>query len=150
MKKMFFATAALWLGVMSCTFAQVEKGNWLFGGSSNLEFNSEKEKVKMDNVTNELGTYRDFDFRPQVGYFVIDKLPVGLAMDISLDKMKYSDSDSEYIWNDYVFGPFVRYYLTDLDGFMPFAEASVGFGVGKQKEIYESSENEVKYSVFWL
>lgn len=148
MKKMFFATAAIWLGAMSFTFAQVEKGNWLLGGSSNLEFNSDKEKVKTDNDTHETGTCRDFDFRPEVGYFVIDKLPVGIAMDISLDKMKYSDSDSEYTWNDYVFGPFVRYYIANLDGFMPFAEASLGFGGGKQKSNYGSSENEEKYSVF--
>ena len=148
MKKMLITTVALWLGVISFTFAQVEKGNWLFGGSSNLEFNSDKEKIKTDNDTHETGTYRDFDFRPQVGYFVIDKLPVGIFMDVSLDKSKSTDYDYETSYNDFVFGPFVRYYIVDLDGFMPFAEASVGLGGGKQKSTYGSSENEEKYSVF--
>ncbi|HAH58744.1 MAG TPA: hypothetical protein DCL86_11400 [Bacteroidales bacterium] len=118
MKKKLLVTAVIWLGVASFAFAQVEKGNWFLGGSSNLEFNSDKEKVKIDNTTNDRATYLDFDFRPQIGYFVIDKLPVGIAMDISLDKTKDEINDWEHTWNDFIIGPFVRYYITDLDGFI--------------------------------
>ena len=142
MRKKILVTVAIWLGVASFTFAQVEKGNWFLGGSSNLEFNSDKEKIKIDNTTNDWATYRDFDFRPQVGYFVIDKLPVGIAMDISLDKTKYEINDSESTWNDFIIGPFVRYYIADLDGFMPFAEASLGLGAGKETSTYGGSSDE--------
>lgn len=150
MKKKLLVTAVIWLGVASFAFAQVEKGNWFLGGSSNLEFNSDKEKVKIDNTTNDRATYLDFDFRPQIGYFVIDKLPVGIAMDISLDKTKDEINDWEHTWNDFIIGPFVRYYITDLDGFMPFAEVSLGIGAGKETSNYGggSDEDVREYNAF--
>ncbi|PKP01703.1 MAG: hypothetical protein CVU14_04665 [Bacteroidetes bacterium HGW-Bacteroidetes-9] len=148
MKKKFFATAMLFLCISAFAFAQVEKGNWIFGGSSNLEFDATKEKVKSGSTTSDGSKYSDFDFRPQVGYFVIDKLPVGLFMDLSLDKMKDENYDSEYKWTSFLIGPFVRYYITDLDGFMPYAEAGLGIGSGNNKTTYSGNESDEKYNMF--
>lgn len=129
-------------------FAQVEKGNWLFGGSSTLEFNTSNEKIKTGGTTTDGYKYTDFDIRPQVGYFVIDKLAVGLLLDIDIDKEKYTDPDSEYNWTSFLVGPFVRYYILDLEGLMPFAEASMAFGSGNSKTNYMGSESEEKYGMF--
>ncbi|GAB1403708.1 MAG: outer membrane beta-barrel protein [Lentimicrobiaceae bacterium] len=146
MKTQLRITAMLILGFVSISsYAQVEKGNWFIGGTANIEFNSDKEKVKSGGNTRDYATYSDFDFRPYVGYFIIDRLPIGLIMDISLDKIKYEDG-GEYTDNEYILGPFVRYYVADFDGFMPFAELSFGFGGGKTTSEYMGNENENKYS----
>lgn len=148
MKKKLLFSAMFILCLNAFTFAQVEKGNWFFGGSSNIEFNSTKEKVTSGGTTIDNSKYSDFDFRPQVGYFVIDKLPVGLFMDLSIDKMKMTDSENEYKWTSFIVGPFVRYYITNLDGFMPYGEAAIGFGSGNNKSTYMGNESDEKYKLF--
>jgi opacity protein-like surface antigen len=45
-------------------------------------------------------------------------------------------------------GPFVRYYITDLEGLMPFGEAAMGIGSGNSKYTYMGSESEDKYGIF--
>jgi outer membrane protein len=148
MKKRIIFTVVLFLFTGIFAFAQVEKGNWLFGGSSTLEFNTSKEKIKTGGTTNDGSTYTDFDIRPQIGYFVIDKLPIGLMLDIDIDKEKYTDPDSEYKWTSFMVGPFVRYYFIDLEGLMPYAEASMGIGSGNTKTNYMGSESDDKYGTF--
>lgn len=147
MKKRLISSAMFVLCLSTFTFAQVEKGNLFFGGSSNIEFNATKEKITNGGTTTESSKYSDFDFRPQVGYFVINKLPVGLFMDLDIDKMKMIDSDNEYKWTSFMIGPFVRYYITDLDGFMPYGEAAIGFGAGNNKSTYMGTESDEKYKM---
>jgi len=148
MKKKIIFTVMLFLFTGIFAFAQVEKGNWLFGGSSTLEFNTSKEKVKSGGVTIDGSKYTDFDIRPQVGYLVIDKLAVGLLLDIDIDKETYTDPESEYNWTSFMVGPFVRYYIIDLEGLMPYAEASMGIGSGNTKTTYMGSESDQKYGMF--
>jgi opacity protein-like surface antigen len=69
-------------------------------------------------------------------------------MDLSLDKMKDENYDSEYKWTSFLIGPFVRYYITDLDGFMPYAEAGLGIGSGNNKTTYSGNESDEKYNMF--
>ncbi len=145
MKKKLFTTMMLTLCISAFTFAQVEKGNWFLGGSSNLKFASYKEKITSGGTTVENSKNSNFDFRPQVGYFVIDKLPVGILMDLSMNNQKMTNTDGEYKWTSFIVGPFVRYYIANLSGFMPFAEASIGFGSGNYKETYMSTSNDHKY-----
>lgn len=148
MNKKLFTTAALILCGISFLYAQVDQGNWLFAGSSNIEFNSTKEKYKYGSTTSDYQKCSDFDFRPVAAYFVIDKLPVGIFMDLSLDKTKMLEYDNEYSYTDIVAGPFARYYVTDLDGFMPYAEAAIGLGGGKYKSTYAGNESTSTYSLF--
>ena len=148
MNRRFITATLLMLLFSAVVSAQVEKASWLFGGSSNLEFDASTEKMKSGSTTNEVSKYTDFDFRPQVGYFVIDKLPVGIFMDISLDKQKMSQSEDEYTWTSFVLGPFARYYITNLDGFMPFAQVSAGIGAGKNSYTYSGNTSDSKYTTF--
>ncbi|MHC1773893.1 MAG: outer membrane protein [Lentimicrobium sp.] len=148
MKKKLLITAILTLCISAFTFAQVEKGNWFFGGSGSLDFNSSNEKVKTGGTTTDGSKYTDFDFRPQVAYFVIDKLPVGLSLDLDIDKEKFTDPDGEYKWTSFMVGPFVRYYITDFDGIMPYAEAAAGFGSGNNKYTYGGDTSDDKYGMF--
>lgn len=129
------------------SFAQIEKGNFFFGGSSNLSFFAGAEKVKTGSTTNDGYKYSSFNFLPAVGYFVINKLPVGIFVDLSLSKQKskYPDVVSSYSYA--MIGSFARYYVTEINGFIPFGEIKLGIGSGKSIYDYNGSENEEKYSM---
>ncbi len=148
MRKKLLSTAILTLCISAFTFAQIEKGNWFFGGSGSLDFNTSNEKIKTGSTTSDGYKYTDFDFRPQVAYFVIDRLPVGLSLDLDIDKEKFTDPDGEYNWTSFMVGPFARYYVADFDGIMPYAEVAAGLGSGNNKYTYDGSSSDSKYSMF--
>ncbi len=148
MKKRLLTTALFILCSGAFTFAQVEKGNWLFAGSSNFGIESGKEKIESGSTTVDGYKFSYIDFAPKIGYFIIDKLPVGLALDMYINKEKSTDPDTENKWTGFMVGPFVRYYITDLDGFMPYAEAGMAIGSGKSIYTYAGDENENKFKMF--
>ncbi|HEY6503791.1 MAG TPA: hypothetical protein VIZ28_07455 [Chitinophagaceae bacterium] len=78
-------------------FAQVEKGNLLIGGKIGFssESNSEDDDYKLSR----------FVFKPNVGYFFMNKLAAGIRG--SIESGKYYDDS----YSDVLIGPFVRYYL---------------------------------------
>ena len=107
-------TALLVLAIMLCLGSNnlqaqtVNQGAWMAGGS--LGFSTWKYKDAD-------ASYSWLKFGPNVGYYVIDDLGVGLNMDF----VRYS-YDGELLDADSYLSPFVRYYITD--GF--FGEVSLG------------------------
>lgn len=148
MKKKIIATVILVLCTGIYAFAQVEKGNWFFGGAGSLEFMSSNEKYKTGGTTTDGSKYTDFNFRPQVAWFVIDKLAVGLSLDLEIDKEKFTDPDGENKWTSFMVGPFVRYYIADFEGIMPYAEVAAGIGSGNNKTTYDGTSEDNKYGMF--
>jgi outer membrane protein len=108
--------------------AQVEQGKILIGGSSNLRFSSNtmsSEVVGVEDSDSQLKT-SEFSFEPQVGYFVIDGLAVGIDLSYISSKSKWGDMD----WSDpstaLGIGLFGKYYVGDTN-IKPFAQANIGF-----------------------
>lgn len=145
MKKKFIVLLILLFG-SSVLFAQVEKGNCFMAGYSNFGLDIGKNKSKYDGSTDENFKYSDFTFKPEAGYFVIDKLVAGLFLDFDRYVVKYDDGDKEFD-TKFIIGPFFRYYIMDYKGFWPYAEARVGLGSEKYTNNYESAYEE-KYSYF--
>jgi len=85
----------------------VNQGAWMAGGS--LGFSTYKYK-------GEDKSYTWFKFAPDVGYYVIDDLGVGLELDYVSISYNGNSNSSFY------FNPFVRYYVTDPF----FAQVSLG------------------------
>lgn len=143
------ATLILFMLLTTIVFAQVEKGNLFFQGSSNIGFNSEKLTTTSGNSSVESYKETSFNFSPKVGYFIIDNLPVGLAIDLRTYNTKYPDV-SDYIDKSMsvAFGPFVRYYILKLENLYPFVEIGAGFGSSKYTETYNSSSTITKYGIF--
>ncbi|AXY74945.1 hypothetical protein D3H65_13520 [Paraflavitalea soli] len=111
MKKVLFA--ALMTIAVQGVFAQVNKGQWLVGGSAGFESHKRGE-VKATQFT----------FSPNAGYFFIDKLAGGLRVDLTSLKYKGEDASSEFL-----ISPFVRYYFLEAaQKVNVFADASYGFG----------------------
>ena len=80
MKKFLLIVA---VAFASATYAQTEKGNWMVG--SDLSFSYETSKVttstKVNNVTTDVDvTTNTFKFVPNLNYFVINNLAVGLGL----------------------------------------------------------------------
>lgn len=111
------------------TFAQTEQGKWFLQGSSNLSFYMGKEKYKQGGDSHVADNYFTFNFTPMAGYTVIDNLPVGLFVDFTSTKYTNPDDKDDFDRSTgFAVGPFVRYYILDLNGFKPLVEAAVGIG----------------------
>ena len=133
MKKISFLLLVMLIGSIMSSFAQVEKGKWFVAATGNCNFDIGKSKVKYGGTTNENSKYFNFNFNPMVGYFVVNKLPVGLYFDVQSSTSKDPDNSDKYSETQFIVGPFARYYITDLKKLFPYVEARVGLGSSKSK-----------------
>lgn len=129
-------------------FGQLEKGNIFIQGSSSIGFNTQKDTYTHAGTSTEASKSTNFNFSPKAGYFIIDNLPVGLAINFDTYKSKATNSDNEYSSLDFTIGPFARFYFAPQDKLKPMAEAYVGFGSSKSKSKSSSYTSETKYGVF--
>ncbi|MCD4694946.1 MAG: porin family protein [Bacteroidales bacterium] len=147
--------------------AQVDKGKFLFGASSNMNalFGSSKVETTQSGTTTKTDGPKtvNFNITPTFGYFIIDGLAAGLFFDIDMDNCKYEQElqtgdNVDLIDNisTMMVGPFIRYYI-NLGKIKPFVEGSIGFGSMKNKyeyldwtsgTSYTIKEEEDKYSIF--
>jgi len=152
MKKLLSFSILLLL-ISSIAFAQVEKGKWFVAGYSSLGLDIGSEKYEYPNSgwkSTSVSEYKytEFDFNPYVGYFVIDKLPVGLFIDYEYMKEVDKEDDDTWKTSDFTIGPFVRYYIADVKGFFPYVEGRVGFGSYKETDEYSGNKDEWKSKIF--
>ncbi len=101
---LFIATLLFSLSVN----AQITIGNWMVGGSGNLStYKSESNSIRTGNTSVLSG--KSISLFPTIGYFVIDKLAMGLSP--SYNYFENEDSSG----NNYNIGAFTRYYLLKPD-----------------------------------
>lgn len=145
--KLIFTLCAFFcfLGVLS---AQTEQGKLLLGGKSNFSFTSMNNKWKTDNDDGDLGSQTEFEFAPQVGYFVADGFAVGLELPISFVTEKDEDDD-KYKTNSIAIVPFARYYFGQTN-VKPYLHGGIGFGSAKFEDVESSYENKMKLFVYEL
>ena len=146
MKKISFLLLVMLIGSIMSSFAQVEKGKWFVAATGNCNFDIGKSKVKYGGTTNENSKYFNFNFNPMVGYFVVNKLPVGLYFDVQSSTSKDPDNSDKYSETQFIVGPFARYYITDLKKLFPYVEARVGLGSSKSKYNDNDPEKESYFS----
>lgn len=111
MKQYFILLAAVTFTINS--FGQLDKTNWLIGG--NGTFNSFNHNYQ-STVVNSESNVTEIKTTPNIGYFVVDKLAVGLKSSFSWRKEKEISAGagkSNIIRFDY--GPFIRYYFLDKE-----------------------------------
>lgn len=121
MKKVFFA--ALLVVSAQAVFAQINKGQWLVGGSAGFE------SGKYGDVDE--SKYTSFELSPAAGYFFINNLAGGLRLNVSTTKYKEDDD----AMSSFSLAPFVRYYFLPAgEKVNILADASYGFGSMKDGE----------------
>lgn len=120
--------------------AQTEKGSWVVGGSTSIGFNNVSTKVKSDNTTFDGPKVNTFTITPSAGYFVIDKLSVGLDLAYTNATTKYDGAKTTS--NTFAILPTATYYFTDNTVIKPYLGAGIGYASNTEKEEYRGKSNE--------
>ena len=93
--------------------SQLTKGTWVVGGTGKFYANNNSINSSTYNVD---AKYTEISISPSVGYFIIDKLVLGLRPTFSSLKGKVTSSGglSTNVQRYWV-GPFGRYYLLEKE-----------------------------------
>ena len=117
------------------TFAQLDKKTWLVGG--NASFDSRKREYTNyygdpSNPTIYVELYKQtvYEINPKAGYFVLDKLALGLSSSFLHSRGNRVGSSSPVSHGTtFSIGPFARYYFLDKNkSFNVFTEATYQLG----------------------
>lgn len=110
---------------------QITKGNWLVGGNASFsQQNPSSTAIAMFKQT-------DFQITPFAGYFLMDKVAVGLNPSLEYEKVS---SYTSLIIN---VGPFVRYYFLEADKmFNLFGQGSYSYGSNTLKTPGQQGQGE--------
>ncbi len=107
------------------SYAQLDKKNWLVGGSGSFDSYKEEYNVPPPNIGWEVNR-KEINISATVGYFIIDKLAIGAKPAFFYSSGGYQQPTKLLI------GPFVRYYLLNKEKpFNVFAETSYQTGLNK-------------------
>lgn len=110
---MKYTITSLFLLFSLSVSAQLEKGTWLVGGSGSFRSTSDSYTSPGYSQTSDR---TDIAISPSAGYFVIDKLAVGLKSNFSKFKSQVNGSGGLTTnTNRFSFGPFARYYFLEKD-----------------------------------
>ena len=133
----------MFMAITAGAFAQFNQGTKMVGGT--VSFSSTTAKEKFDNTTRKIETNTDFSLAPQFGYFVIDRLALGAALDFSLSNEKSKTDERNITYTTVQIAPFVRYYLPAG----VFFEGQFGVGTTKASgENWNGATVEGKENVF--
>lgn len=127
---------------------QLEKGNWLIGGSGNYS----NYKSKGNNAIN--SKIRILEISPDIGYFIDDQIATGIKLNLNFSKAKYPQIDgstTSSTQNKIGFGPFVRYYfLAKEKAINVFFDAGTYFNFYTSKNFGNSrtTSKDFQYSIF--
>ena len=96
--------------ICSSTFAQLEKGNWLVGGSGSFS------SIKARDVQDEYTTTQ-LNLATSLGYFPLNKFATGVMLDYRYTDIDTYDNPSFGGGSNagYNFGPFLRYYFLPVE-----------------------------------
>ena len=126
MKKFLLIVA---VAFASATYAQTEKGNWMVGSDLALSFESQKTTVRNDGTKVGDETVSTFKIVPNLNYFVIDNLAVGLGLGYESKKTKDVDGAD----NTFTIAPTAHYYFPIGGKLAPFVGAKVGYAHKSEK-----------------
>ncbi|WP_395052821.1 hypothetical protein [Flavobacterium sp.] len=116
MKSIKFLLITLFVSTFTID-AQINKGNWMVGGSAS--FSSNKEISKLYNSTYKSQLIQTF---ANIGYFPVNKFATGIKLGYEGNFVNYNN---DFSFNNYSVGPFVRYYFLKQEKIMNvFIEAN--------------------------
>ncbi|WP_314200243.1 outer membrane beta-barrel protein [Capnocytophaga sputigena] len=122
MKKFLLMVA---VAFSAATYAQTEKGNWMAGSDLGLSFNSVKTTPRYDGRAGDDLTENTFKFTPNINYFVINNLAVGLGLSYENTTAKVRNNETKK--NTFIIAPNATYFFPIGGKLAPFVGAKVGF-----------------------
>lgn len=136
MKKLLLAGAVALFGLSN---AQMTKGDWVISGNTGMGFNNVTTTVKAGGKSTDSPTVNTFSITPSVGYFVIDKLAVGIDLGYVNRTTKYDDV--KFTNSTFSVMPTATYYFTNSSKLVPFLGAGIGYGSNKEKTSFSGGRN---------
>lgn len=134
-----FATLLLFTCLLTNSYSQITKGNWLIGGA--ISFSNDKDRNDFGSQLNET----QIDISGNVGYFFIDKLSLGLRPDLLFAKTK--TNTNTLIQNNFSIGPFARYYFLPIENTLNlFVDGGYAYGTYKVTSQKNISSNTIYFS----
>ncbi len=136
MKKLIFLAAFAVFGLSNTNAqdidsdrGQTSKGKWMIGSDAGISFASSTAKFEFDGA--ELDgktTVSTITISPNVGYFIIDNLAVGLNWGFSSSKTEFEDagSDEEFKTNTFSVFPGATYFFKS-NNVAPYLGAGLGY-----------------------
>ena len=121
MKKFLLMVA---VAFSAATYAQTEKGNWMAGSDLGLSFNSVKTTPRYDGRASDDLTENTFKFTPNINYFVINNLAVGLGLSYENTTAKVRNNETKK--NTFIIAPNATYFFPIGGKLAPFVGAKIG------------------------
>lgn len=137
MKKLLLAGAVALFGLSN---AQMTKGDWVFSGNTGLGFNSIDTNTKVEGQTYDGAKVSTFSVTPSVGYFVIDKLAVGI--DLGFTNLTTKEDGDKTTISSFSVMPTATYYFANSSKLVPFLGAGIGYASNKTKETFAGTSTE--------
>lgn len=137
MKKLLLAGAVALFGLSN---AQMIKGDWVISGNTGIGFNSINTKTKVAGESFDGTKVSTFSVTPSVGYFVIDKLAVGI--DLGFTSITTKDDGDKTTLSNFSVMPTATYYFANSSKLVPFLGAGIGYASNKTKETYTGGSDE--------
>jgi len=128
MKKLLLAGAVALFGLSN---AQMTKGDWVVSGNTGFGFNNVTTTVKAGGQSADGPKVSTFSITPSVGYFVIDKLAVGIDLGLTSATTKYEGTKATT--TSFSVMPTATYYFANDSKFVPFLGAGIGYASVKNK-----------------
>jgi len=126
MKKLLLTAAAVF--AITTVSAQTEQGNWIIGTDTGIAFTSSSSSFEFDGISSdEEASVSTFDLSPNVSYFIMDNLSIGLGFTFSSSTttFNFNNQETKTKSNSISIIPNATYFFK-TDKLAPF----VGFGAG--------------------
>ena len=133
--------------IITSTFAQMQKGDFLIGAGTNLDFSSLSSQYSNDSYESDILKTNSFELNSRLGYFLANNFAVGLDL-LKTNETEKEDGDV-YKTNAFAVGPFARLYF-GTSNVKPFIHSGLGFGNTKIEYEFSNihySDDSVKSSL---
>lgn len=114
--------------------AQTEKGNFFISGSSSLIGTTNNVKTVYDGVTSSEYKINTISFTPEICYFFMDNLTIGLSSNLSSNTQK-NESGDKVKTSITAIGPCAYYFFPIDEKLKPFADAKIAYTSTVRKSI---------------
>jgi hypothetical protein len=142
----FFLFLLLAAGSLNGQF--MESGDFLMG--STVGFSSTSSKVTQSSATGggeKTPRSLQINLNPNIGYFLMDDFALGIGLDYTYSHQRDADNNRRTD-SDFLFGPFMRYYLPVQEKMAFFGVLDFGFGNSSNENLLVAGNESVSSNIF--
>lgn len=140
--------------LLVCLFSSTLNGQFMEGGDflmgSTVGFSATSSKINQSSATgNGEKTPRSLqlNLNPNIGYFLMDDFALGIGVDYTYSHQRDTDNNRRTD-SDFLFGPFMRYYLPVQERMAFFGVLDFGFGNSSNENLLVSGNESVSSNIF--